>query len=275
MTNIHSLLKRLLEAHDQNQEETLTADEVRFARWYLNEHQAEIHFWVNDSGNKGEDGTAIMEQHYFARGEPVDIFSMLTEAAMANEGVLSLINAAYGFFRTHVPECPDCKQAHTGTCQPTPGWNFKPAEVRLLPLSGIQQLALISFLDLSIPAMAAAERPMETDILKHLGDIKEKLAKIVLRLEPTPEKSKAPQDQELKFRVYHQFTLYLQRMRLQRSQMIPVQLTETERAFFGGWGQLLILLKENVSKESEEKQFSILGSMIEEVGEFWDKQKKA
>ncbi|WP_157585412.1 hypothetical protein [Runella zeae] len=56
--------------------------------------------------------------------------------------------------------------------------------------------------------------------------------------------------------------------------MHPIQLQETRRAFYGAAGQMLILLRDDLSELPEEEAISKLDSMIIQVEAFWMNQIK-
>lgn len=74
------------------------------------------------------------------------------------------------------------------------------------------------------------------------------------------------------FDLTHQFELYLERVGLKGKYMPEVQYTETKRAFFGACGQMLILLRNEVGKLSEDDAMVIFENLLKQIGEFWNKQ---
>lgn len=72
-----------------------------------------------------------------------------------------------------------------------------------------------------------------------------------------------------KFNLEYQYKMYLQRMQLDESKMHPVQKIETKRVFFGAFGQVLMLLQNDISELPEEKGVEILESMINQVANFF------
>jgi hypothetical protein len=74
--------------------------------------------------------------------------------------------------------------------------------------------------------------------------------------------------------IENQFQEYLKRMELHESLMHPTQLTELRRAFFGGTGQLLVQLAENVSKMPPKQSIKVLDDMLNQVHKFWDDEKE-
>ncbi len=75
------------------------------------------------------------------------------------------------------------------------------------------------------------------------------------------------------FDLEEQFAAYLKRVGLNPETMSPVQLTETKRAFYGCAGQLLIATRDNFVNMTDEQCGEALDNMLNQVGEFWLKQK--
>lgn len=71
------------------------------------------------------------------------------------------------------------------------------------------------------------------------------------------------------FNLEHQYQLYLQRMALSESTMHPQQKIQLRQAFFGASGQMLILLRDELSKLEEEKAMETLQDLINQVGNFF------
>jgi len=72
-----------------------------------------------------------------------------------------------------------------------------------------------------------------------------------------------------KFNIENQYKLYLQRMKLDESKMPTVQRVETKRVFYGAFGQLLMLLQNDISALSDDEAFKTLDNMITQVGQFF------
>lgn len=85
----------------------------------------EIHFKSRRVGGTDED--PVMAQDYAIKGEGVDVFQLMTEAMLQNPHWANLVLMAANFFKDHVPECPDCRQAliNARENQQT-SWNFTP-----------------------------------------------------------------------------------------------------------------------------------------------------
>ena len=72
-----------------------------------------------------------------------------------------------------------------------------------------------------------------------------------------------------KFNIENQYKLYLKIMKLNESKMPEVQRIETKRVFYGAFGQLLMLLKNDIPALSDKDAFKALDSMINQVGQFF------
>lgn len=71
------------------------------------------------------------------------------------------------------------------------------------------------------------------------------------------------------FNLENQYQLYLQRMSLSESTMHPQQKIQLRQTFFGASGQMLILLRDELSKLEEEKAMETLQDLINQVGNFF------
>lgn len=80
-----------------------------------------------------------------------------------------------------------------------------------------------------------------------------------------------------KIDIEEQYQAYLKRVELDEGKMHPQQKIETKRAFFGAWGQVLVVLNEDLNRIQHEEgstaaEEAMLG-MYEQVSEFWNNQK--
>lgn len=73
------------------------------------------------------------------------------------------------------------------------------------------------------------------------------------------------------FSIEHQYQTYLERVNLKEANMHPVQKVELKRAFFGAVGQLLILMRDEISALPEDESLKVLESQYSEVLAFWQK----
>lgn len=71
------------------------------------------------------------------------------------------------------------------------------------------------------------------------------------------------------FNLEHQYQLYLQRMALSESTMHPQQKIQLRQTFFGASGQMIILLRDELSKLEEDKAMETLQDLINQVGNFF------
>lgn len=71
------------------------------------------------------------------------------------------------------------------------------------------------------------------------------------------------------FNLENQYQLYLQRMSLSESTMHPQQKIQLRQTFFGASRQMLILLRDELSKLEEEKAMETLQDLINQVGNFF------
>jgi hypothetical protein len=78
---------------------------------------------------------------------------------------------------------------------------------------------------------------------------------------------------DLIYTMNHQFTLYLQRCGVSRTTLPPDQLRETERAFYGGLGQMFFLVTidaANMKRESDQSQ--VLESIQKQIEDYWARE---
>lgn len=71
------------------------------------------------------------------------------------------------------------------------------------------------------------------------------------------------------FDLEHQYKTYLERVGLSEDRMHSQQKVETKRAFMGACGQMLYLLRDDLTKMPEHEGIETLQSMIEQVTQFW------
>lgn len=69
--------------------------------------------------------------------------------------------------------------------------------------------------------------------------------------------------------IEKQFELYLEKMGLKQSEISDVQFIETRRAFYAGFGQLLILLLGDISDQNEADAIADLDTLFTESQEFF------
>lgn len=71
------------------------------------------------------------------------------------------------------------------------------------------------------------------------------------------------------FNLEHQYQLYLERVGMKERQMPLIQRKELKRAFMGACGQMLILLRDDLSELDENEAVDTLQNMHEQVSNFW------
>jgi hypothetical protein len=71
------------------------------------------------------------------------------------------------------------------------------------------------------------------------------------------------------FIIEEQYQMYLQRVGLKESAMHEQQKVQTKRAFFGAWGQMLVLMQGAIPDLPESDGVKVLESMIDQVAKFW------
>lgn len=73
------------------------------------------------------------------------------------------------------------------------------------------------------------------------------------------------------FNLEYQFGLYLERSGVKPEHLHPVQLSETKKAFFGGCGQMLFMLRDDMP-DKEQEAIEVFKSLEEQVLEFFKKE---
>lgn len=69
--------------------------------------------------------------------------------------------------------------------------------------------------------------------------------------------------------VADQFDFFLKKSDLKQSEMSDVQFIETRRAFYAGFGQMIILLTTKIGEVPDEEGIKILEGFLNEVSEFY------
>lgn len=133
MTNLPDFMRRLLEDARTSPKGHIflsTEDRVFIEAW-LREPVDELHFRARPTGRMlpAEDGEQPeMELHYTVRGEEMNVFCLMSEAAMRNARFYHLCKGVVAFMDDHASQCPKC-QAEMATSEeagPPPTWEFKP-----------------------------------------------------------------------------------------------------------------------------------------------------
>lgn len=76
------------------------------------------------------------------------------------------------------------------------------------------------------------------------------------------------------FDIEYQFRSYLEKVGLSIHTMPTYQKTEMCRAFYGAWGMLLVVLRDNLTEMEENEALDALQVMQEQVEHFWTNQAK-
>ena len=95
-------------------------------------------------------------------------------------------------------------------------------------------------------------------------------AKSTTARQTTSEIMKKPNDPI--FNVGHQYAEYLKRVGVTEAQLHPVQRTEMKRAFYGAWGQALVLLRDEITAFDEDTGAEILQRMFNQVNDYWQRE---
>jgi hypothetical protein len=72
-----------------------------------------------------------------------------------------------------------------------------------------------------------------------------------------------------KFNLEYQYQLYLKRIGLNESEMHPEQKIQTKQAFYGATGQILLLLRDDMSELPEDEGVDILDSLMNQVSQYF------
>lgn len=80
---------------------------------------------------------------------------------------------------------------------------------------------------------------------------------------------------KLIFKIEHQWTLCLQRLKLSKETMPVVQHSEMKRAFNCGMVQMFYLMINNISKLPEEEQVNVINDIENQMVEYWNSESKA
>lgn len=73
------------------------------------------------------------------------------------------------------------------------------------------------------------------------------------------------------FDLEHQYQLYLERVGLREDMMHPVQKKQLKEAFIGACGQMLVMLRDDLSKLDERDAIVEMSEMMNQVGRFFMK----
>ena len=73
------------------------------------------------------------------------------------------------------------------------------------------------------------------------------------------------------FNIDHQWSLYLERVGLKGKKINPNAYREMKQAFFGAFGQSILLLRDEVAALPEEDGMEVLDGLINQVGNYFHK----
>lgn len=73
----------------------------------------------------------------------------------------------------------------------------------------------------------------------------------------------------INFELEHQYKLYLMRMKLDEATMHPEQKIQVKQAFYGGIGQLLVVMRKELLLLPERTAVRVLESMNTQCVDFW------
>lgn len=76
-----------------------------------------------------------------------------------------------------------------------------------------------------------------------------------------------------KFNLHTEYKKYLKRVGLEEGRMHRIQRIETKRAFVAGFGQMVILLRDDLP-DNEDEAVAVLDSLINQVNVFWAAESK-
>lgn len=127
MINLYDFLRSIqYRAGGPSGDFTITEEEWIWLEQYLHGPGHEIHFKAREVGLNSNNQPEY-QQDYAIKGNPVDIFSLITEVMIQNANFAKLILMAASFYDDHIDHCSEClesvRQAHL---KYNSGWNFNP-----------------------------------------------------------------------------------------------------------------------------------------------------
>ena len=113
MTNLFDFLTDMLETSRENPDGAvfLTPRHRVFIETFLRSADVEIHFRATRTGKMAVTPTGPLPEmatNYVVRGEPVEVFELLSEAALQNPGIFRLFEGVTKFITDHAATCPAC-----------------------------------------------------------------------------------------------------------------------------------------------------------------------
>jgi len=133
MTNLFEFLTDVLETARTNDGVVhLTPAHRLWMENFLRAPDVELHFAATPTGKIVETADGPLPEmitNYLVRGEPRQVFELMSEAALQNPGFYRLCEGVTAFMKNHVPTCSDCQQKVAACDMADPGpdfWQFKP-----------------------------------------------------------------------------------------------------------------------------------------------------
>lgn len=74
------------------------------------------------------------------------------------------------------------------------------------------------------------------------------------------------------FNLEHQYSLYLQRVGVTEATLSASVNRELKRAFMGACGQILIMLRDDLTPLPEDQGVMIMDDLLNQVGSFWTEE---
>lgn len=134
MTNLFDFLNDMLEVARTNDGTVhLTPAHRVFIETFLRSADVELHFRATRTGRveKGPHGEDLPEMvtNYVVRGEGVEVFELLSDAALQNPAMFRLMEGVTKFMTDHARGCPVCAERISACNMEDPGpdfWLFSP-----------------------------------------------------------------------------------------------------------------------------------------------------
>ena len=74
------------------------------------------------------------------------------------------------------------------------------------------------------------------------------------------------------FDLEEQYQLYLKRVALKEVEMMPLQRKQLRQVFMGACGQMLLLLRDEVSELEEDKAIAVMQNMLNQISDYFLKE---
>lgn len=78
----------------------------------------------------------------------------------------------------------------------------------------------------------------------------------------------------MRFNLDTEYQKYLDLIGVKEAQMNPIQRVETKKAFYGGCGQILLVLRDGISFLPENEAMAEMQSLLNQAKEFWMEEVK-